>query len=326
MKLHRPIGRFLDTAFRKRRIVCLHETLPWPRFFRRLQLEISKDNVFGRAGELGFFFLFSVFPLLLALTNLLGMISEGGHIRQDLLQYFQTIMPWSAYQLVASTLSEVTSASGGGKLSLGIVITLASASSGMVAVIEALNTAYEVREVRPWWRRRVVALVLTVTLALFTILALAILLYGSQFGRYLAKGVGLGPHFEVAWTVLRWPLMAVFVLAALSLVYRFAPNVRDQKWHWVLPGAVAAFLLWFAASVGLRLYLRYFDRYSATYGSLGAVIILMLWLYLFSAAILIGGEVNSIIEQAAARAGDPEAKLPGEREPGESRQNRQLRA
>jgi membrane protein len=162
-----------------------------------------------------------------------------------------------------------------------------------------------------------VATVLTIALAVFSIIALGIMFYGRQLGDFVAGQINARPIFQGLWHILQWPVMMLFALLAFSIVYRFAPNVRDQKWHWVLPGAVVAVLLWFLTSLGLRLYLGIIDSYRSTYGSVGAVIALMTWFYLFGTVILIGGEVNSIIEQAAARAGDPEAKLPGEKAPGE---------
>jgi membrane protein len=296
----------------------LHPTLPWKVFFHRVSYEVAKDNVFGRAAELAYFFLFSLFPLLLVLSNLLGILEDGPRIQQDLLRYFSSVMPWTAYQLLATTLDQVVRNSGGAKLSLGILITLATASSGMVAIIEGLNTAYEVRDARSWLKRRLVALALTLGFTILTITALAIVLYGSDFGGFFAAKLGWGTMFKAAWRVVQWPLVAAFGLLAFTLVYRFAPNVKDQRWHWILPGAVGAFLLWLLASFGLRLYLELFSSFPAMYGSLGAVMVLMLWLYLFGTAVLIGGEMNSIVEQSAACAGDPEAKLPGEKEPGEA--------
>jgi membrane protein len=284
---------------------------------RRVWAKIQADNVLGRAAELAYFFLFSIFPLLIVLTSLVGIVSGGTEIRDELLRYFRTALPHAAYQLVAGTLREITAASGRGQISIGILVALASASAGMVAVIEGLNTAYEVREARTWLRRRFVAIVLTLALAVFTISALTIFLYGNQLGAFVATNIGFKPLFETAWPFLQWPLVFFFLLLALSLTYRFAPNVRVQRWRWIFPGAVIAFLLWLTASTGLRLYLRFFDTSSALYGSLGAVIILMIWFYLFGIAILVGGEVNSVLENAAAIAGNPQAKHSGEKAPGE---------
>ena len=289
--------------------------LPWKAAVREAWRRADIDDVFGRAAQMAYFFLLSAFPLLILVGPLLGLVGAGGEVEQQVLRYLQTIMPASALQLMRSTLVEIRSGDGGGRLSLGVLVTLWAASAGMTDVIEGLNKAYQVKEARPWWKRRLLGIALTVVVGLLTIAALAILFYGSRFGRAWAGYLGLGPAFAGVWSVLQWPAMALFVLAGFALVYRFAPNVHEQKLHWILPGSAVAFALWLAGSLGLRLYLGRFNSYSMLYGSLGAVVILMLWLYLFGAAILIGGEVNSAIEHTAARAGDPEAKLPGEKSP-----------
>jgi membrane protein len=282
----------------------------------RIWQKVQSDNVFGRAAELAYFFLFSIFPLLIILTSLLGFVSRGIEIRLELLGYFRTALPAPAYELVESAFREVNNGGNGGKLSIGIIVLIASAAAGMVAIIEGLNTAYEVREARTWIRRRMVAVILTIALVVFTVSAMAVFFYGNQLGRLIAAEVGFKAVFENAWPFIQWPLVVFFVVLAFALTYRFAPNVRVQHWRWIFPGAGVAFVLWLLASAGLRLYLRLFDPYSAVYGSLGALMILMVWFYLFGAAILIGGEVNSVLENAAAEEGDLNAKLPGEKAPG----------
>lgn len=282
---------------------------------RRIWSKLTIDNVFGRAAELAYFFLFSLFPLLIVLTSLLGLVSNGAEIRVELLHYIRTALPSPSYQLVETTLREVTGESTGGKLSLGLLGAVVSAGAGMVAIIEGLNTAYEVREARTWLRRRAIAFCLTLSLAVFIIFALCIFLYGNQLGTFFATHVGVGPLFTTVWPYVQWPLAVVFVLLALALTYRFAPNVRVQHWRWIFPGAVVACFLWVLASAGLRLYLKFFDTYTAIYGSLGALVILMIWFYLFGVAILVGGEVNSVLENAAAQGGEPSAKLSGEKTP-----------
>lgn len=272
--------------------------LSWPEVGRRLWSKMDSDNVFGRAAELAYFFFFSIFPLLMALTSLLSVLSGGARFQNELLRYFHAVLPATAFKLLSATLAEITESNRGGQLSFGIAVTIASASAGMVAVIEGLNTAYDVREARPWLRRRGVAFLLTLALLVFLILALALFLCGSQSGAFLAEHVGFRPLFETAWPVLQWPIAFLFVLAAVALIYRFAPNVRGQRWRSIYPGAIAAFLLWLAASAGLRIYLSVFNTYAAAYGSLGAVMILMLWFYLFGLAILVGGELNSILAGA----------------------------
>ncbi|HKG11877.1 MAG TPA: YihY/virulence factor BrkB family protein, partial [Pyrinomonadaceae bacterium] len=140
-------------------------------------------------------------------------------------------------------------------------------------------------------------------------------LYGHDIADAVAGWVGLGSAFATAWKILQWPLVLVFVLVAFALIYYFAPDIREQKWKWITPGAVAGVTLWLLISFAFKAYLSYFNSYSATYGSLGAVIILMLWFYFTGTAILVGGEINSEIENEMARQGAPDAKEKGEKAP-----------
>lgn len=292
--------------------------ITWKELSKRVWNKMVKDNIFDRAAILGFYFQLSLFPLLLFLTSLLGLFAQyGSDLRLNLLSYLSTIVPRSASALIYTTLDEVTEGTSGGKLSFGLILALLTATNGMVAIIEALNAAYHVKEARPWWKTRLVALALTVALAVLIISALMIVLGGEQIGMTLARAVGFSSAFTTLWAILQWPIVILFVFSAFALVYYFAPNLREQKLRWVLPGMIIGVLLWFLVSFAFRLYLRYFNTYSSIYGSLGAVIILMLWFYLTGIAILVGGEVNSEIEGAAAEAGAPDAKLPGEKEPGQ---------
>jgi membrane protein len=144
---------------------------------------------------------------------------------------------------------------------------------------------------------------------------LVLVLYGGRIADGLAASYGFGAVFTVGWKILQWPIVLVFLLLGFELIYYWAPDLRDQDWKWVTPGSVAALALWLLVSLGFRLYLHFFDSYSKTYGSMGAVIVLMLWFYLTGASILIGGEINSDLEDAAARKGAPEAKKKGEKNP-----------
>lgn len=224
-------------------------------------------------------------------------------------------MPPSAFQLIDSTMYEVSAASGGGKLSFGILAALWAASNGMGAMTQSLNAAYDVEESRPWWKQRLAAVGLTVAISLLIISALVLVLYGGRIADGLAGGYGLGYVFALTWKVVQWPAVLAFMLVSFALIYYFAPDLRDQKWTWITPGSAVGVALWLLVSFAFRVYLHYFNSYSKTYGSLGAVIILMLWLYLTGAAVLIGGEVNSEIENAAAKEGAPGAKEKGEKSP-----------
>jgi membrane protein len=290
--------------------------LRWKVLARRVWSEVQKDDVFGRAAQLSYYFLLALFPLLIFLTSFIGfVVGSGTGMRHSLFNYLRQVMPSSAFQLVDSTIWEITNASGGGKISFGILAALWAASSGMGAITQALNVAYDVRETRPWWKQRVVAVGLTVALSLLIISALALVLYGGRIADSMAGHFGFGNAFTLTWKVLQWPVLLGFMLTAFGLIYYWAPDLHDQDWRWVTPGSVIAVAAWLIISFGFRVYLHFFDSYSKSYGSLGAVIVLMLWLYLTGAAVLIGGEINSEIENAAAKKGAAEAKKKGERSP-----------
>jgi membrane protein len=290
--------------------------LSWRELGRRVWQEIYAGDLFTRAAALSYYFLLALFPLLIFLTSMLGYFAEAGtELRANMLRYLASVAPRSASQLVRTTVQEITEGATGGKLSFGLLAALWFASFGMGAVGDTLNSAYGVRESRPFWKLRLVSLGLTAALAALTISALAIVLYGGEIGEGLATRYDLGGAFKAVWDVVQWPIVLAFVLLAFALVYYYAPDLKHQKWYWITPGSLAGVALWLFVSFCFRLYLNYFDRYSMTYGSLGAVIILLLWFYLTGAAILVGGKVNAEIEHAAAEHGAPEAKLPGEKKP-----------
>jgi membrane protein len=292
--------------------------LTWKKLAQRIWKEINEDDIFGRAAQLSYYFLLALFPLLLFLITLLGYFADAGSdLRTRLLSYLGDVMPQSATQLVETTLDEVTKQKGGGKLTFGVLAALWAASNGMGAISQTLNIAYNVEETRPWWKQRLVTIGLTVGLAVLIVTALALTLYGGRIADTLAATYGFGQVFTMTWKIAQWPIILFFVLLTFNVVYYFAPDLKDQDWKWVTPGAIIGVALWLLVSFAFRLYLNFFDSYSATYGSLGALIIMMLWFYLTGVAILVGGEINSEVENAAAEAGEPDAKERGEKSPEE---------
>jgi len=292
--------------------------LTWAELGKRVWHEIQEDKVFGRAAELSYYFLLALFPFLIFLTSVIGFVlGSGTGTRHMLFNYLARIMPPSAFELIDNTMWEVSSASSGGKLSFGILAALWAASSGLSAITDSLNTAYDVTETRPWWKQRLTAIGLTVALSVLIILALVLVVAGGRIAEGLASVYGFGPVFPLTWKIIQWPVVLACMILAFALIYFFAPDLHEQAWKWLTPGAAIGVVLWLVVSIAFRAYLHFFNSYSATYGSLGAVIILMLWLYFTGAAVLIGGEVNSEIENAAAKEGEPEAKEKGEKAPQE---------
>ena len=292
--------------------------LSWKELAKRVYAEVMDDDVLGRSAQLSYYFLLALFPALLFLTSLLGYLAgEDGQLRQGLFNYLAAVLPGEASKLVSETVNDVTQSSGGGKLSFGILATFWAASNGMGAISESLNAAYDLKESRPWWKVRLTAIGLTLALTLLIVTALVLLLYGHDIADAVSIKLGLGSAFATGWKVLQWPLVLVFVLLAFALIYYFGPDSHNQDWKWITPGAVVGVALWLLISFGFKTYLEFFNSYSATYGSLGAVIILMLWFYFTGTAILVGGEINSEIENEMAKQGAPDAKEKGEKAPGQ---------
>jgi membrane protein len=282
---------------------------------RRVWEEFYAGSLLTHAAALSFYFLLALFPLLLFLITILGFLTDSGNeMRASLFAQLSRIAPPSASALVYATIDEVAREADGSKLSFGLITALWVASSGVAALGDSLNAMYGVKESRPYWRARLSSIGLTMALIVLIVSALMLMLYGGEIGEVAANYFNQGSRFLTLWNVLQVPIALFFVLFSFALIYYYAPNVYDQKWYWITPGSIAGVLLWLLASLLFRVYLRHFDSYSLTYGSLGAVVVLSLWFYLTGIAILLGGKVNAEIENAAAKAGMPEAKHHGEKE------------
>ncbi len=285
---------------------------------KRVWSEMNDDDIFDRAAALAYYFVFALFPMMVFLFALMGMLAgPGTQIRSEMMQYLARMMPGSASGLVQQIVEQTTKASGGGKLSFGIILSLWSASAGVVAMMNGLNAVYDVKEGRSLIKARAIALGLTIALSVLVISALVLILYGGKIAEWVGNLAHLGGPFTMTWKIVQWPVALFFLVLSFALVYYFAPNVDQPKWQWITPGALIGVVLWIAASLLFKLYLSFSNTYSATYGSIGAVIILMLWMYVTGLALLIGGQINAEIEHAAAERGERDAKLRGEKVPGQ---------
>lgn len=281
---------------------------------QRIYQAIFDDYLLDRASALAFNSILALFPLLLFLVALFGAFaSRGTALRTNLLSYLSQVLPPAAYQVVHHTLIEVMRNSGGGKLTFGIVLTLWFASGGMASIISGLNGAYEIRDQRSWFKVRAIALALTIAISALIVIALVAVLAGTGVSHWAGSRYGLGEATLIAWRVVEVIVAVAFVALSFALIYYFGPDLEEQHWYWITPGSMAGVLLWIAATLGFRAYLHFFNTYTRTYGSLGAAIILLIWLYITGFAFLIGAEINAQIEHAAALNGHPEAKAPGER-------------
>jgi len=279
---------------------------------KRVYHEINDDEVLTRSAALAYYFVSALFPMIFFLMAMLGLFAQSHDLQSSLLNYTARFMPEDAYRLVQKTLQEIANSSTGLKLAFGLVLALWSGAGGVVSVMDALNRCYHVKDSRPFWKQRLISLGMTVAIAALTIVALTIVLYGGDIADFVGAHIGLSSVTVIAWHIVQWPIALFFVVLSFALLYFWGPDTK-QQWQWITPGAVVGVLTWIGASLLFRVYLHFFNSYSKTYGSLGAVIVLLLWLYISGLAILVGGEINSEIENAAAKRGHPEAKEPGEK-------------
>jgi membrane protein len=259
-----------------------------------------EDDLVGRASGLAFDFLLALFPLLVFLLALFGLFATRSiQLRTGLLSYFAAFLPPLAFQLLKDTTEELAKAASGEKLTIGVLLALWFASGGVASMISTLNVAYRIKETRSWFKVRAIAIGLTLLISILIFLALCIVLAGGTLIDWIGKEIHLASKIVAVWKALQWPAAALFVVFSYTLIYSCGPNARRRRWYWITPGSAFGALLWFAASAGFRIYLRYFNSYTAIYGSLGALVVLLVWLYVTGLAFLIGGEINANIERAA---------------------------
>lgn len=264
----------------------------------RLYDKFWEEDILSRSAQVAFYLSFSLFPLLLFLVTLFGLIlGKADDLRLELFSYLRQIMPGSAYVLVQNTILEVSENSSSGKLTFGFIIALWSASAGMDSLRVALNHVYKIKETRSWWKTKFDSLLLTLILIFLLSFVLGIVFYGWKFLLLLLTLLNFPIESFVILQIIQWLSFILVLLLTFGLFYKYLPNQKDKKCKWISTGSITAIILWLLLTNIFRIYLNYFNNYDKTYGSLGAVIILMLWLYLTALVILIGGAINVIIAE-----------------------------
>lgn len=260
--------------------------------------EFARDEMIVYAAALAYHFFFSVFPFLVFLVALLGFLDVPG-LFDWLLDRARSVLPEAGAGVVDLAVRRIAGRRHGGLLSFGIVAAVWSASAGVRSAMRALNTAYDVREDRPFWKRYSLSVAYTLALALLLVLATGLALTGSSAMLWLAGRAGIAGPVATLWSWLRIPLAALLAMLAVAIVYRVAPNTR-QRFRLATPGSVVAVVLWVLLSLAFQLYLSRFGHFSATYGVLGGVMVLMLYFFLSAAALLFGAELNAVVQSHAA--------------------------
>ena len=265
-----------------------------------------EDDVFGRAAQLGFYFLLAVFPALLGVTALIGMLPSQV-VLPTVMPYAQQVLPAESLILVDRYVAQVIQGSGGGVFSLSLLGSLWAASWGMMAIINTLNVVYGVKETRPFWKAGATAVLLTIGAAVFVIASLILILAGEHMSQWVADVIGIVWWVTLGWPILQWPVIVLFMLVAVNLIYYWAPNITHE-WQWVNPGSALAVFLWIILSLGLKWYVENFINYNVVYGPITGVIILMMWLYVSGLTLLIGGELNFILNSPPPPSGSGSSK------------------
>jgi len=275
------------------------------------------DDLLSRAAELGFYFLFALFPTLICASSILGLAARSAStIYVSLLHAFAIVVPHSAYQLVIDTFNQTAQASTGGKVTFGLLAALWAASMGFAAIQDTLNLVYKVRESRPYWKSHGIAILVTILLGVIATLNLADIFGGDLLADYARTHIwhsSLGIATAIAIHIVTWAIACSLLMLIFSTIYYFAPDLKTKCWHWLTPGAAFGIITWLLASLGFRVYLHFFNTYTLTYGSLGAVIILLMWFYITGLTLLAGAEINSQIQAAVVEKRLKEAcQLPPE--------------
>lgn len=243
------------------------------------------------AAGLSYYFILSLFPLLIAFAAGVALVPLP-HLFDQILTLMARFIPSDSMGLVRAVLRDVITPHGGSILSVGIVLTVWAASGGVAALVEAVNVAYNLPDKRSFLRKRLLAIGLMFAVGALAVLALALMVVGPGFGKWLADKAGFGGVFVALWPYLRWVLSIACAVLSIELIYMWAPSAR-RPLRTTLPGAVIAILTWLLLSSGLGLYLRNFAKLNKTYGTLAAAVALMLWLYWTAFAILVGAQFNA---------------------------------
>ncbi|MDP8922889.1 MAG: YihY/virulence factor BrkB family protein [Chloroflexota bacterium] len=267
---------------------------------KRLVAQVNSDDVFGLAAELAYRFFLAMFPFLIFLTALASFVATTFSVRdpsQQIVDLLARLMPPEATELIRPQIERTISTNQGGLMSFGILLTLWVAAGGFNAVIKAMNRAYDVEESRPFWKKYLLALGMTLLAGTFIVGAFVLLVVGQVFGRQIAEALGLGGTYQAVVGLARWPAVVALLVVATAFIYWAAPNM-DLPWKWITPGSVLFVVGWLVATALFTFYVSNFGSYAATYGALAGVVVLLLWFYLTGIILLVGAELNAIVDQA----------------------------
>ena len=271
---------------------------------KRVYHKVIEAECSEYAAAMAFYFLFAMFPFFLFLTTVIGYLHMP-HLLEYVLNRAESLLPGQVFDLFQDNIRDLFNSKKRGLLSLGFLLALWASSKSVISMMKALNKVYSVKEGRPFWKVRLTAFFLVIVLSLLFFLALVLLIFGTKIVSLITVMLNHGVVFRIIWNLMIIPVILFLLLLAVATIYFFAPDVK-QKWKWITSGTVFAILCWIGASFAFSYYINNFSSYDRTYGSLGAVIILLMWLYVSGFIILVGGVINSV-----SGHGSDEGKEPG---------------
>ena len=283
----------------------------WFELAKRTVKDTLSDDAQGVAAQLAYYFLLAVFPLLLCLVALASLFPIE-NLADDLPRMIGPFVPGDIVDIISRQMLRIAAGDDTGLFSIGLATAIWTSSTAMVAVIGAMNRAYDVKETRPWWRVRLTAIALTIGLSVFILTSFTLVVAGPELADAFARRFGWDAAVALVWKIVQWPLIFFLVATGIGLIYYFAPDA-EQDWVWITPGSLLATLLWLAGSLGFRFYVVNFGNYEATYGTIGGIILLLLWFYISGLVIVIGAELNAEIEHASPWGKDPGEHAKGEK-------------
>ena len=266
---------------------------------RRVWASLIQDEIIDRSAELAYYFLFAMFPALILLSAMFRLFaSTSARANLELMLYLAKVIPPAAFASVETAFSQTTRESSTGHILFGAIAAIWAATYGMSSAQTILNVIYRTKESRPYWKGKAIAMISTMAIFVLVCSAMVLIVLGDDVAKFLISDLMFNTTLLILWKIVKFLAAMFFMALVFSITYRWGPAGDTRKWRWISPGAIVGIVGWLATSLGMRIYLHFYNPYSTTYGSFGAVIVLLTWFYVSGFMLLLGAEINSTIERA----------------------------
>ncbi|MGB6305272.1 MAG: YihY/virulence factor BrkB family protein [Acidobacteriaceae bacterium] len=271
-----------------------------PTLTRSVWSSLIQDEIVDRSAELAYYFLFAMFPALILLSGMFSLFaSTSARANLELMLYLAKVIPPAAFASVETAFSQTTRESNTGHILFGAITALWAATYGMSSAQTILNVIYRTKESRSYWKAKAIAMISTMAIFVLVCSSMLLLILGDDLAKFLSSDLMYNPTLLALWKIVKFLAAMFFMAMVFSITYRWGPAGNERPWRWISPGAIVGIFGWLAVSMGFRIYLHFYDPYATTYGSFGAVIVLLTWFYVSGFMLLLGAEINSTIERAA---------------------------